>query len=84
MVQLYKLYISPASLFGLVCQVCQSDYRVEMHNVRHLKNIDPEKSYPDKLTMLHRRKQIPMCRSCYISLHYTKSEKTIIVESRMN
>jgi group II intron reverse transcriptase/maturase len=69
MVNLYIRSISPASLLGLVCQICGSDYRVEMHHAHHLKDIDPKRSISDKLLMRHKRKQIPMCRKCHMDLH---------------
>ena len=72
LVKFYARAISSASLLGLVCSLCGSDYRVEMHHVRHLKDIDPKKSLPDKLMMRKKRKQIPLCRSCHLSLHHKK------------
>nr|AVR57658.1 hypothetical protein [Halamphora calidilacuna] len=72
LVKFYARAISPASLLGLVCSLCGSDYRVEMHHVWHLKDIDPRKSLPDKLMMRKKRKQIPLCRSCHLSLHHKK------------
>lgn len=68
-VNLYTRSISPASLLGLVCQMCGSEYRVEMHHVRHLKDIEAGKNLPDKLMMRHKRKQIPLCRQCHMDLH---------------
>lgn len=35
--------ISKASLEDLVCVICESDYRVEMHHVRMMKDLDPKK-----------------------------------------
>ena len=72
LVKFYARAISPASLLGLVCSLCGSDYRVEMHHVRHLKDIDPKKSLAEKLMMRKKRKQIPLCRSCHLSLHHNK------------
>lgn len=72
LLKLYARAISLASLLGLVCSLCSSDYRIEMHHVRHLKNIDPRKSLTDKLMMRKKRKQIPVCRSCHLSLHHKK------------
>lgn len=72
LIKFYARSISPASLIGLVCSLCGSDYRVEMHHVRHLKDIDPRKSLAEKLMMRKKRKQIPLCRSCHLSLHHKK------------
>ena len=71
-IKFYARAISPASLLGLTCSLCGSDYRVEMHHVRHLKDIDPKKSLSDKLMMRKKRKQIPLCWSCHLSLHHKK------------
>jgi group II intron reverse transcriptase/maturase len=72
LLKFYARSISPASLLGLVCSLCSSDYRVEMHHIRHLKDINSRKSLADKLRMIKKRKQIPLCRSCHLSLHHKK------------
>jgi hypothetical protein len=64
--------INLTTLDGLVCSLCKSDYRVEMHHVRHLKDIDPNRSLTDKLMLIKKRKQIPLCHSCHLSLHHKK------------
>lgn len=61
--------ISKASLEGLVCSICDSDYRIEMHHVRMMKDLDPKKSQIDRLMIKRRRKQIPLCRNCHMSYH---------------
>jgi len=61
--------LSLASLDGLTCSVCQSDYRVEMHHVRHLKDLNPKLSLVDKLMAKRKRKQIALCRSCHMVRH---------------
>nr|ATI20532.1 group II intron reverse transcriptase/maturase [Juglanconis juglandina] len=57
---------SLATLDGLVCSVCGSEYRVEMHHVRHLKDLNPKLSLVDKLMARRRRKQIALCRNCHM------------------
>lgn len=61
--------ISQASLQGLVCQACGSDYRVEMHHVRKMKDLNPKANYIDKLMAKINRKQIPLCRKCHMERH---------------
>lgn len=34
--------ISLASLDNLTCAICESEYRVEMHHVRHMKDLNPD------------------------------------------
>lgn len=61
--------ISPASLQVLVCQVCGSDYRVEMHHIRKMKDLNPKVSIVDRLMAKKNRKQIPLCRGCHMEKH---------------
>lgn len=61
--------ISHASLQGLVCQVCGSDYRVEMHHIRKMKDLNPKVSTVDRLMAKKNRKQIPLCRGCHMEKH---------------
>lgn len=71
-VNLFKRSISPASILGLVCSKCGSEYRVEMHHIRQLRDIKTKKSFLDKLMIRHRRKQIPLCRKCHMEVHKRK------------
>lgn len=65
--------ISKASLENLVCSICNSYYRVEMHHTplgaRMMKDLDPKKSQVDRLMIKRIRKQIPLCRDCHMSYH---------------
>lgn len=63
---------SIATLDGLVCTMCGSDYRVEMHHVRALKDLNPKLSAMDRLMASRRRKQIPLCRECHMKKHHNK------------
>ena len=71
-VNLFKRLISPASVIGLACSMCGGKYRVEMHHIRQLKDIQAGKSLLDKLMMRHKRKQIPLCRKCHMEVHPRK------------
>jgi group II intron reverse transcriptase/maturase len=67
--ELYSNKVSIASLEGLVCTVCKSEYRVEMHHVRMMKDLSPKTKRLDYLMARANRKQIPLCRSCHVSHH---------------
>lgn len=73
LLRLYAEGISKASLEGLNCGVCGSEYRVEMHHVRMLKDLNPKANPIDKIMAAKKRKQIPLCRSCHIKHHAKKS-----------
>lgn len=61
--------ISISTLDNLSCANCGSDYRVEMHHVRHMKDFDPSLNALDKLMVRRNRKQIPLCRECHMKHH---------------
>lgn len=61
--------LSRASLEKLVCAICESEYRVEMHHVRMMKDLNPKARLTDKIMAKRNRKQIPLCRSCHIKHH---------------
>ncbi len=62
--------VSLSSLDNLVCSVCKSDYRVEMHHVRFMKDLNPKLGEIDKLMIRANRKQIPLCRECHMNHHH--------------
>ena len=66
---LYAESISTASLENLTCSLCQSKHRVEMHHVRHMKDLNPKLNKIDALMVKRRRKQIPLCRNCHLKHH---------------
>lgn len=61
--------LSKASLENLACSVCGSEYRVEMHHIRMMKDLNPKARYIDKIMARKNRKQIPLCRKCHIEYH---------------
>lgn len=65
---------SLATLDGLVCNNCGSDYRVEMHHVRALKDLNPKLSAIDRLMASRRRKQIALCRECHMKKHHNRDK----------
>lgn len=60
--------ISKATLEGLTCSVCDSDYRVEMHHVHMMKDLNP------KILARRNRKQIPLCRECHMKHHHKNTQ----------
>lgn len=67
-------YFSTRSHFTLdkPCCVCGSASNVEMHHIRHLRK---DSSKENKLQVLFnqiKRKQIPVCRSCHMTIHAGK------------
>nr|UED14394.1 hypothetical protein [Ophiocordyceps sp.] len=64
--------ISKASLENLKCTTCGSNYRVEMHHVRLMKDLNPKARLIDKIMARRNRKQIPLCRSCHLEHHRNK------------
>lgn len=78
---LYTQSLSAASLNGLVCSSCGSDYRVEMHHVRMLKDLNPKLSKIDQLMAKRHRKQIPLCRACHMA-HHGSSKTSNSVNSK--
>lgn len=74
---LYAESIYIASLKDLSCSSCGSKQRVEMHHVRHMKDLNPKVSKIDALMAKRRRKQIALCRVCHME-HHLKSKQTKI------
>jgi len=66
---LYAETISVTSLENLNCVNCGSNYRVEMHHIKYLKDLNPKLSKIDALMAKRRRKQLPLCRECHLSHH---------------
>jgi len=66
---LFASHKSIASLEDLPCSLCGSQYRVEMHHIKHMKDLNPKISKVDRIMIRARRKQIPLCRSCHMEKH---------------
>jgi nicotine oxidoreductase len=67
---LYATNLSLAKLDGLFCVVCGSDYKIEMHHIRAMKDIKHKKGTLEYL--MAKRKQIPVCRNCHMTHHSGK------------
>lgn len=65
---------SISTLDDLECSLCGSEYRVEMHHVRHLKDLNPKLSSVDSLMAKRGRKQIALCRRCHMTKHHGKDK----------
>ena len=72
---MYAETLSKASLLNLKCAVCDSDYRVEMHHIRMMKDLNPKLNKIDALMAKRNRKQIPLCRKCHLAYHHKGEEK---------
>ena len=59
-----------ARIENMICSMCQSDYRVEMHHIKAMKSLNPKVSAMDKLMIKANRKQIPLCRECHMKYHH--------------
>jgi hypothetical protein len=57
------------TLNNLNCSVCNSEYRVELHHVRAMKDLNPNISYMDRQMVRINRKIIPLCRACHMMKH---------------
>jgi group II intron reverse transcriptase/maturase len=68
---LYASHLSMASLDNLNCIKCGSNYRVEMHHVKHMKDLNPKRSQIERMMIRARRKQIALCRECHMKEHRT-------------
>jgi Type II intron maturase/AI2M/AI1M-like, HNH endonuclease len=60
---------SLSTLENLTCSKCGSNYRVEMHHIRALKDLNPKVSHFDRLMIRAKRKQLALCRECHMELH---------------
>lgn len=72
-------------LDGLTCMNCGSEYRIEMHHVKMMKNLNPTLNDLDKLMVKAKRKQIPLCRKCHMDYHSGKfniNSKTVNPKSK--
>lgn len=69
--------VSLASLDNLECSICESSFRVEMHHVRFMKDLNPDLGNVDKLMIRKNRKQIPLCRECHMNYHHRSKSKSI-------
>jgi group II intron reverse transcriptase/maturase len=86
---LYAKDLSLARLDNLVCIICNSDYKVEMHHIRMMKDLKHIKGTLDYLMIKAKRKQIPLCRSCHMAYHsgkltlpsYVKEKKKIFLDN---
>lgn len=67
--QFYANTKSLANLDNLKCSICYSNYRVEMHHIRMMKNLSPKTKSLDALMARANRKQMPLCRSCHMKYH---------------
>lgn len=69
--QVVSLYAmkSLSGLYNLPCAICGSEYKVEMHHIRMMKDLNPKRgaSKVDKIMAKANRKQVPLCRVCHMN-----------------
>lgn len=75
---LYATGLSLANLDNLKCSLCDSDYKIEMHHIREMKDIKQKTktSTLDYLMAKRNRKQIPVCRDCHMKYHSSNKVKS--------
>ena len=69
---LFAKFKSIAILYNLQCFICGSSYKVEMDQVRMMKDFNSKISAVDRLMIRVNKKQIPLCRKCHILYHRNK------------
>src|SRR5690606_3813706 len=60
---------SLARLLKSSCLKCGSNYKVEMHHIRKMSDINKTKSDINYIMSKAKRKQIPLCRKCHMETH---------------
>lgn len=76
---LYSVNTSLATLDNLSCALCSSQYRVEMHHIRKMRDLKPKANRVDSLMARANRKQIPLCRECHMKHHGGKIDLSRIL-----
>lgn len=54
------------------CRICGSPNEIEIHHIRHLKDLNPKLSTVHEIMAKLKRKQIPLCRICHDLIHSGK------------
>lgn len=63
-------------VFDKVCSLCGSASQIEMHHVKHLKNIKGKKDAASLKQISLNRKQIAVCRVCHLKIHGGQHDST--------
>ena len=56
-------------MFDAECSVCGSTQNVEMHHVKHLKDLKAKKDVASVRMSSLLRKQLPVCKLCHMKIH---------------
>lgn len=56
------------------CKVCGGRENIEIHHIKHLKNLNPTKSKIHELMAKAKRKQVAICKECNKTLKSKKHE----------
>jgi group II intron reverse transcriptase/maturase len=54
---------------GRFCQICGETHKVEMHHIKHVRKGGTREGLFAQDTALLFRKQIPVCRTCHLTIH---------------
>lgn len=54
---------------NLACSACGSTFKVEMHHIRHLKDLNKKSDLISRTMAARKRKQIPLCQICHMRKH---------------
>lgn len=60
------------SILRKICGICGSTNRIEMHHVKHLRNMKKTLTPMEKSMVSLNRKQIPVCKNCHMEIHKGK------------
>lgn len=60
------------TILNKICCICQSNEKVEMHHIKHLKTMNNKLTPMEQSMVSLNRKQIPVCRICHMDIHKGK------------
>ena len=64
--------VSIKDKFGSPCALCGANGDIEMHHLRHIRNLNSKLGRFDQMLARVNRKQIPLCGACHLRVHRGK------------
>ena len=64
-----NLRLRTRSKLGSPCVICDSDDRVAMHHVKHIRKLGSKVAGFTRVMAVLNRKQIPVCHECHHKIH---------------
>lgn len=64
-----NLRLRTRSKLGSPCVICDSDDRVAMHHVKHIRKLGSKVKGFTRVMAILNRKQIPVCHGCHHEIH---------------